>query len=107
MPGCQYAVREKILEKFKTKSIFHKAKLDDGKTWEDVIDEAVIEQNNWLMYGSRKENEKFACELHACIEFSKGGKEVSFKTPIDNKRKDGTFQYPQQTPRNNPQQHRV
>lgn len=52
-PSVQLIIRKRILNK--CKSIFSKI---EGliNTYDDIIDEAVIERNNWQMYGSKKPN---------------------------------------------------
>lgn len=51
-PALQYIIRDKFIEKMKT---YFK---DIGYTndIEDIYDKAVIEKNNWLLYGSTKPN---------------------------------------------------
>ena len=51
-PPLQYILRKEVLEILPQKL----AHLDTKNSWEDVIDEAIIEKNNWMMYGSRKPN---------------------------------------------------
>ena len=51
-PSVQYVVRQDVLKVLPGKL----AHLDLKNAWTDVIDEAVIEKNNWMMYGSRKPN---------------------------------------------------
>lgn len=51
-PSLQYLVRLDVIKELPGKL----AHLDLKNAWEEVIDEAVIEKNNWMMYGSRKPN---------------------------------------------------
>lgn len=51
-PSVQYVVRQDVLKALPDK-LGHLALQN---AWEEVIDEAVIEKNNWMMYGSRKPN---------------------------------------------------
>lgn len=51
-PSVQYLVRESVLPLLKP--IFQK--LGCLNPIEDIVDEAVIERNNWQMYGSKKPN---------------------------------------------------
>lgn len=58
-PSVQYLIRKAILKDIG--KILDKLELVNG--YEDVVDEAVIQRNNWLMYGSRKPN----CEKYDII----------------------------------------
>ena len=51
-PNVQYIIRKRILEECDTIL----GKLNLKNSYEDVFDEAVIERNNWQMYGSKKPN---------------------------------------------------
>lgn len=51
-PNIQYLIRKNILNDIH--SILQNLELTNS--YEDVIDEAVIERNNWQMYGSKKPN---------------------------------------------------
>lgn len=51
-PSVQYLIRRKILEK--CPEVLKGLELVN--TFDDVVDEAVIERNNWQMYGSKKPN---------------------------------------------------
>jgi P4 family phage/plasmid primase-like protien len=51
-PSVQYLIRNGVLKE--CAAIFDKFGLKNG--YEDVIDEAVIQRNNWMMFGSRKPN---------------------------------------------------
>lgn len=55
-PAVQYIIRKKVLEPLKEVL----APLGLKNSIEDVVDEAVIERNNWQMYGSKKPN----CEAY-------------------------------------------
>lgn len=52
-PIVQYAIRKKILQQ---ESPFKDMPFTNN--FEDMYDEAVIEKNNWFMYGSKKPNEQ-------------------------------------------------
>jgi len=59
-PNIQYIIRENVINEIKQTGIFNHLIMDN--TIEDIIDKAVIEKNNWLMYGSTKpgsENNKY------------------------------------------------
>lgn len=58
-PTVQYLIRKNVLKKIS--EIF--ASLDLKNGIEDIIDEAVIERNNWQMYGSCKPN----CDTYKVI----------------------------------------
>ena len=49
-PGVQHMVRADVLKSMST--VFDALQLVNR--YEDVLDEAIIEKNNWLMYGSKK-----------------------------------------------------
>lgn len=51
-PLLQHMVRSDVLKSLPSK-LSH---LPLVNPWEDIIDEAVIQKNNWMMYGSRKPN---------------------------------------------------
>lgn len=51
-PNIQYIIRENVINEIKKTCIWNHLLMDN--TIEDVIDKAVIEKNNWLMYGSAK-----------------------------------------------------
>jgi P4 family phage/plasmid primase-like protien len=51
-PILQHLLRENVLGDFKKKKYFENLNLTN--TLEDVFDKAVIEKNNWMMYGSCK-----------------------------------------------------
>ena len=55
-PSVQYLIRKDLLNNHQ--NIFEDLKLNNSI--DDVIDEAVIERNNWQMYGSKKPN----CECY-------------------------------------------
>ena len=55
-PAVQFLIREKVLPDLETKL----AHLGLQNPMKDVLDEAVIERNNWQMYGSKKPN----CEAY-------------------------------------------
>lgn len=48
-PEFQYIVRNEVL-----KVLPSQLNLPVLNSWEDIIDEAIIQKNNWMMYGSRK-----------------------------------------------------
>lgn len=52
VPLLQHMVRSEVLKLLPGK-LSH---IPVVNPWEDIIDEAVIEKNNWMMYGSRKPN---------------------------------------------------
>lgn len=56
-PSVQHLIRKDLLPDIKATL----ARLNCVNTIEDVVDEAVIERNNWQMYGSKKPN----CEAYA------------------------------------------
>lgn len=58
-PVVQYLIRAKVLKEFEL--LFNHLELQNN--YEDVIDEAVIERNNWQMYGSKKPN----CEKYSIV----------------------------------------
>jgi P4 family phage/plasmid primase-like protien len=51
-PSVQYLIRKNVMPKLKP--LFDSIKCIN--TVEDIVDEAVIERNNWQMYGSKKPN---------------------------------------------------
>lgn len=51
-PSVQYIIRKQILQSIKEKL----EPLGCLNTVDDIVDEAVIERNNWQMYGSKKPN---------------------------------------------------
>lgn len=51
-PAVQYLVRQDVLAE--AASVF--SALGLANRYEDVVDEAIIERNNWLMYGAKKPN---------------------------------------------------
>lgn len=51
-PILQHMVRSEVIKLLPSK-LSH---LPLVNPWEDIIDEAVIEKNNWMMYGSKKPN---------------------------------------------------
>lgn len=56
----QFIIREHVIQEFKKNNYW--ADLKTKNTFEDIFDKAVIEKNNWLMYGSCKpghENNKY------------------------------------------------
>lgn len=81
IPSIQFIIRKNILAK--CKSVFDNIK---GliNTYEDIIDEAVIERNNWQMYGSKKPN----CERYKITKIyqvNQTKEECQFKeTEIEN-----------------------
>ena len=58
-PSIQYLIRKNVLDIIKT--ILTPLNLKNGI--EDVVDEAVIERNNWQMYGSCKPN----CDIYKVV----------------------------------------
>lgn len=50
----QYFIRELVIQKIKKNNIFQNFVFDNSI--DDIFDKAVIENNNWLMYGSCKTN---------------------------------------------------
>ena len=50
----QYAIRENIITSFSESKLFEK--LDLKNTLDDVFDIAVVSRNNWLLYGSGKDD---------------------------------------------------
>ncbi len=63
-PSLQFIIRKNVLTR--CKSIFSNI---DGliNSYDDIIDEAVIERNNWQMYGSKKPN----CERYKITKIYK------------------------------------
>lgn len=53
-PLLQYIIRECIIKDLKKNNIFND--LNHINSLEDIFDKAVIEKNNWMMYGSNKPN---------------------------------------------------
>jgi P4 family phage/plasmid primase-like protien len=54
-PVIQFMIRQKIIE-HDMSNIFGSTFIN---TYEDIYDEAVIQKNNWFMYGSKKPDEEF------------------------------------------------
>lgn len=68
-PSVQFIVREKILKDIEP--VLHHLNLQNRI--EDVVDEAVIERNNWQMYGSKKPNSTaYAITKQFCWEKATG-----------------------------------
>lgn len=65
--SVQYLIRNAVLEKLRP--VFQRMKCSN--TPEDIVDEAVIERNNWLMYGSKKQG-GLAYEVTRIFKLSKG-----------------------------------
>jgi P4 family phage/plasmid primase-like protien len=60
-PSLQLKIREECLSRLH----FIESELNTTNSIEDIIDEAVIYKNNWLMYGSRKpHNEPYVVTYH-------------------------------------------
>lgn len=60
-PSLQLKIREECIESLK----FIEDQLETTNSIEDIIDEAVIHKNNWLMYGSKKpHNEAYKITYH-------------------------------------------
>lgn len=55
-PAAQYALRNRILANEAVQHIMKDLKVINKLS--DIVDEAVIERNNWMMYGSNKPNDK-------------------------------------------------
>jgi P4 family phage/plasmid primase-like protien len=73
-PNIQFIIRDNVINEFKKSGELNK--LVQGQDLKDVFDEAVIERNNWLMYGSAKPNfEKHKYELTRIYN-----KDMTFKT---------------------------
>jgi len=51
-PSSQYVLRKRVIPRLEP--IFEKLQLANKA--DEIVDEAVIERNNWMMYGSRKPN---------------------------------------------------
>lgn len=56
-PDVQYLIRKKMLENHMF-DVFQQCSFMN--TYEDIYDEAVIERNNWFIYGSKKPDEEYA-----------------------------------------------
>lgn len=67
-PSLQFIIREKILKNIEP--ILNHLNLKNS--YSDVIDEAVIYRNNWLMYGSKKPN----CESYKVTNVYKNKKGI-------------------------------
>ena len=52
-PAIQHFIRDKILKNERITELFTN-EIKSVNSVEDIIDEAVIEKNNWFMYGSKK-----------------------------------------------------
>jgi P4 family phage/plasmid primase-like protien len=81
-PSVQYLIREKVLAECSQML----SSLELVNSYEDVIDEAVIQRNNWQMYGSKKpNNEKY--KVTDVFTISGNNNDVS-KTPLNENEKD-------------------
>lgn len=75
----QYAIREDMVQ------MFHDCITLPGvnNTASDIYDSAVIERNNWLMYGSKKPDEQHAWRVTQILELHRGGTLTKLPTPAD------------------------
>lgn len=74
-PAVQYMIRNDILEKID--GVLGGLQLKN--TYTDVVDEAVIQRNNWQMYGSKKPN----CEPYKVTSVLKYDSKSKTITPMD------------------------
>lgn len=77
--AIQYAVRKYLIAKCRN-DIFKDIELSEYD-FSNIVDEAVIERNNWFLYGSNKPNEKDKWVLTTIYEFD--GKDlIEIPTPL-------------------------
>jgi P4 family phage/plasmid primase-like protien len=74
-PSVQYLIRDNIMKELKP--IFDKIKCINPVV--DIVDEAVIERNNWQMYGSKKPN----CEAYKVTQVYKWCQTSSTLTEVN------------------------
>jgi P4 family phage/plasmid primase-like protien len=72
-PAVQLMIRKYVMPRLKDAL----ASLELQNSIEDVVDEAVIERNNWQMYGSKKPN----CEPYKVTKIYKVDSETQDRTP--------------------------
>lgn len=81
-PSVQYLLRNKVLDDVRTLQVFK----DIGSTnqLKDIIDEAVISRNNWMMYGSKKPGSPHSYEATHKYHYDKKGEfEVEAEWSVD------------------------
>jgi P4 family phage/plasmid primase-like protien len=86
--SLQIAIRNDVMDKMKGLS----QNLDTLNDMEDIFDKAVIDKNNWTMYGSRKPyNEPYVITTHFTYIFDEDGIRVSKHSNVVNK--DAPWEY--------------
>ena len=86
--SLQIAIRDDVMDKMKGLS----QKLDTLNNMEDIFDKAVIDKNNWTMYGSRKPyNEPYTITNHFTYIFDEDGIQVSKHSNVVNQ--DAPWEY--------------
>ena len=71
-PGIQYLLRNHVLDVCK-----ENFGIETLNSWDDIIDESVIERNNWLLYGSTKPGKN---RYELCYIFDENIEEVKIDT---------------------------
>jgi hypothetical protein len=72
-PRIQEEIRRILLTDYRANIMLHGVQ----NTLEDMYDEAVLERNNWLMYGSKKDKEEHAWKVTKVYEVADGIRRVS------------------------------
>jgi len=78
VPNIQHKIREEILDKY-SESLYIEGVINKIS---DIYDKAVIDRNNWLMYGSKKPDEQFSWEVTHIYKFDMGTSKDVTELPI-------------------------
>jgi len=84
-PSVQYLIRQRVLSE--CNEIFDRFGLKNA--YEDVIDEAVIQRNNWMMFGSRKPN----CEKYDITDIIRVHDETFMNVNVDREGPEAVTKY--------------